>query len=340
MANNEITKLVDVITPEIYNTYMDTFTKEQSAFVQSGVAVSDERVSRNITAGGLLVNMPFWHDLNGEDEVLGDGDKELSTGKITAGADIAAVLYRGRGWKVNELAAVISGDDPMNSLLGKIGSWWWRREQAVLISVLNGLFATKTGTGEAATPAGPLNETHFLDVKSKAIDNFMILDAKQLLGDAAGQLALMIVHSAIYTSLQKLDLIEYIQPSQGGKPIPTYQGYALVVDDGVQTSGTGANKVYRSYLFANGSIGRNNGNPSDLTTFETAREAGKGHDVVYTRRAITMHPYGIKWTNTSREADNITPTNVDLMDPTNWEKVYEDKALGIVALDTKAVTSA
>ena len=99
---NEITKLLDVVTREVFNTYMNNFTEEKSALIQSGVAVSDPSVSANITAGGLLVNMPFWNDLDGEDETLGDGEKALSTGKITASADIAAVMYRGRGMSVNE----------------------------------------------------------------------------------------------------------------------------------------------------------------------------------------------------------------------------------------------
>lgn len=332
--DNEITQLLDVITPEIFNQYMNNFTMERSAFVQSGVAVADERVSRNITAGGLLVNMPFWNDLSGDDEVLGDGDKELKTGKITSGADIAAVLYRGRGWSVNELAAVISGDDPMDALMSKLGSYWLRREQQVLLSVLGGVFAP---AGETS-PEGQLLATHLNDQKAKPIDEFMILDTKQLLGDASEQLSLIIVHSAIYTSLQKLDLIEFVKPSDGGNPIPYYQGYRVVVDDGVPATGTTpANKVYTSFLFSAGAIGRNAGNPTQLTTFEKDRDAAKGNDRVFTRRALTMHPYGIKWTDAEREEGNITPTNVDLANPANWKKVYEDKALGIVALNSKAI---
>lgn len=336
--NNEITQLLDVITPEIFNQYMNQFTMEKSAFVQSGVAVADERVSRNITSGGLLVNMPFWNDLSGEDEVLGDGEKALSTGKITAASDIAAVLYRGRGWSVNELAAVISGDDPMKALMSKLGSYWLRREQQVLLSVLGGVFAPATGSGDTATPAGQLLETHLNDQKAKPIDEFMILDTKQLLGDAAEQLSMIIVHSAIYTSLQKLNLIEFVRPSEEGKAIPYYQGYRVVVDDGVPTTGnTPATKVYTSFLFSAGAIGRNAGNPSQLTTFEKDRDAAKGNDRVFTRRALTMHPYGIKWTDAEREEGNITPTNKDLANPANWKKVYEDKALGIVALNSKAI---
>ena len=62
---DELTKVVDVITPELYTDYMNIFTKEKSALLQSGAAVADSTVSENISAGGLLVNMPMWNDLNG-----------------------------------------------------------------------------------------------------------------------------------------------------------------------------------------------------------------------------------------------------------------------------------
>lgn len=319
---NEITRLLDVVTPEVFNAYMDNFTEEKSAIIQSGVAVADPSVAANITSGGLLVNMPFWNDLDGEEETLGDGDKALKTGKITASADIAAVMYRGRGWSVNELAAVVSGDDPLAALMGKIASWWMRREQAVLISVLNGLFAEN----------GALASTHLLAKPTEGISPELVLDAKQLLGDSADRLSMIVMHSAVYTTLQKQNLIAFIPNARGEVNIPTYLGYRVVVDDGVPSKGTGAEKVYTSYLFASGSIGRNTGNPSKLTTFETARVASKGNDEVYTRRAFTMHPYGVKFTNSAREEGEITPTNTDLSDPSNWEKVYEDKQIGIIGI--------
>ncbi|MCJ0591227.1 major capsid protein [Enterococcus cecorum] len=327
---DELTKVVDVITPQLYTDYMNIFTKEKSALLLSGAAVSDSTVSENISAGGLLVNMPMWNDLNGEDEVIDDGEKGLTTGKIVASADIAAVMYRGKGWSVNELAGQIAGSDPLQALMTKIGTYWLRREQQVFISVLNGLFAA--ADSGASTPAGPLNKTHLLDKKGSNIDKYTILDAKQLLGDAADQLSLIVMHSAIYTSLQKLELIDYIQPSQGGQRIPTYQGYRVVVDDGVPSYGSGATKYYTTYLFAEGSIGRNTGTPGRLTMFETARDAAKGNNNIFTRRAFTMHPYGVKFTNVDRESGFITPTNKDLANPKNWAKVYEDKNIGIVAL--------
>ncbi len=324
---NELTRILDVITPEIFNTYMDQYSTEKSALIQSGVAVSDERVSKNITAGGTLVNMPFWNDLSGEDESLDDGETGLSTGKITASADVAGVMYRGKGWSVNELAAVISGDDPMRALLNKVGDFWLRREQQVLISVLNGLFAPTSG----ALTSGDYKH---LNTTAASIDASAILDTKQLLGDAADKLSLLAMHSATFTQLQKQNLIDFIPQSESKIAIPTYLGYRVIVDDGIKP----VDGKYTTYLMATGAIGRNTGNPAALTTFEKARDAAKGNDNIFTRRAFTMHPYGVKWLNATVSAK--TPTNSDLATATNWKPVYESKNIGIVALQHTLGTTA
>lgn len=331
---NEITRILDTITPEIYNAYMDKRTSELSAFVQSGIAVSDEKVSKNITAGGLLVNMPYWNDLSGEDEVLDDGEEGLSTAKITSKSDIAAVLYRGRGWAVNELAKVVAGSDPLKSFMDKLASYWSRREQAVLISVLNGLFNTKTGE---ETVKGALVDTHVYDISGGSgaaakISGGAVLDTKQLLGDAAGRIKGMGIHSAVYTELQKQQLIEFIQVAGTNIRIPYYLEYALTIDDGLPVIGSGTNRIFTSYLFGTGAIGRNSGTPADLTTYETARDASKGNDEVFTRRALTMHPYGIKWIG---DPAGVTPSNAELADPANWNKVYDNKDIALLALKHK-----
>lgn len=325
---NEITKILNAITPQQFTEYMQQYTTENSAFVQSGIAVSDERVSKNITSGGLLVNMPFWNDLAGDSEVLGNGDKALETGKITAEADIACVLYRGRGWAANELTGVVAGSDPVRAILNRIGAYWLREDQKALIATLNGIFATGTG-GEK----GALEETHVLDQSkgSASIDASMVLDAKQLLGDASSQVTTIAMHSEVYNKLQKDNLIKYIQPTEARIGFHEYLGHRVIVDDGIVPTGD----VYTSYLFRTGSIGLNTGNPSGLTTFETSREAAKGNDMIYTRRALVMHPYGVKWTGAEVDAGNITPSNADLAKFKNWKRVYEPKNIGIIALKHK-----
>lgn len=336
--SSTLTQLVDTITPEIYNAYMQQLTAEKSAFVQSGIAVEDKRVATNITNGGLLVNMPFWNDLSGDDEVLDDGDTELTTDKITSGKDMAAVMYRGRAWKVNELASVISGDDPLKALMSRIADYWTRREQAVLISVLNGLFGTQT-IDTVSTP-GALVATHLNDISSGTgalakISGGAILDTKQLLGDASDRVSALGMHSAVFTALQKQQLIEYV--SEATNPnirIPYYLGYRIAaVDDNIPVEGTGTSAIYTTFLFGDGAIARNGGTPKALTTYETDREKLKGNDLIITRKAFTMHPYGVKFTDA--QTAGITPSNTELSDVRNWSKVYEDKNIALLALKHK-----
>lgn len=318
---NAITKIVDVITPEVFNQYMEQYSTENSALIQSGVAVADERVSKNITAGGTLVHMPYWNDLSGDDEVLSDSGS-LSTDKITSGQDIAAVMYRGRGWSVNELSAVISGSDPLGSLMNKIGGYWLRQEQKAMTSVLAGLF----GTDGALTTGN----TEHLNKTSVGIDAAAVLDTKQLLGDASNKLSMLVMHSAVFTDLQKQNLIAYIPASEAKIQIPTYLGYQVIVDDTLKPDSNG---VYTTYLLAAASFGRNTGAPADLTTFETSRDAAAGVDNVFTRRALTLHPYGVKFT--SKSVAGLTPSNAELANPANWTPVYDSKNIGIVALQHK-----
>lgn len=318
---NAITKIIDAVTPEVFNQYMEQYSTEKSALIQSGVAVADERVSKNITAGGTLVHMPFWNDLSGDDEVLDDG-RSLSTDKITSGQDIAAVMYRGRGWAVNELTAVLSGSDPMGSLMNKIGGYWLRQEQKAMTSVLAGLF----GANGALTTG----DVDHLNTTSARIDAAAVLDTKQLLGDASDKLSLLVMHSAVFTDLQKQNLIDFIPASESQIQIPTYLGYRVIVDDTLKPDATG---VYTTYLLAAGSFGRNTGAPADLTTFETSRDASAGVDNVFTRRALTMHPYGVKFNSTS--VAGVTPSNAELANPANWTPVYDSKNIGIVALQHK-----
>ena len=100
------TKIEDVIVPEVFNSYVIERTAELSALYQSGIVVKDPELDALATAGGKLINMPFWQDLTGEDEVLSDTDS-LETDKITASQDVAALLMRGKAWKVNDLSKAL-----------------------------------------------------------------------------------------------------------------------------------------------------------------------------------------------------------------------------------------
>ena len=214
------TSIADVIVPEIFAAYVIKQTKELSALIQSGIAVQNDKLDDLVTQGGKLINMPFWAPITGDDEVLSDS-AALTPAKITASQDVAALLIRGKAWSANELAGALAGSSPMAAIGAQVAGWWARKEQAVLISILNGIFGSALAT------------THVNDISAgtgdaAVISGNAILDTKQLLGDAADQFTAISMHSAVYTTLQKQNLIAFIPNARGEVDFPTYLGYALL----------------------------------------------------------------------------------------------------------------
>lgn len=123
-----VTRIADVIVPQIFNPYVTQRTAELSALVQSGVIVPDPQLDVLASSGGKLVNMPFWNDLTGADEVLSD-NSVLTPEKITANQDQAVLLMRGKAWRTNDLAKALSGDDPMRAIGDLVATYWARQRQ-------------------------------------------------------------------------------------------------------------------------------------------------------------------------------------------------------------------
>lgn len=325
-----VTKIADVIVPEIFSSYVIRKTTELSRLVQSGIITSNPELDRLITGGGKTITMPKWNDLAGDDEVLSEGTS-LTADKISADAEVATVLYRGKAWGATELAGCFAGSDPMDAIATLVAEFWNRKEQKTLISILDGIFAATNMTGLVSGDG------------TKAISAEAILDAKQLLGDAADKLTAIAMHSAVFTQLQKLNLIQYIPNSRGEIVMPSYLGYKLIVDDSlpytpaVAESGTSGSPGYQaaepakytSYLFADGVIGRGNGSPASLTQTEMDRDSLASTDYLINRRAFVLHPQGMKWKGTPAKE---TASNTELANGANWERVADIKQMGIVKL--------
>jgi hypothetical protein len=276
-----------------------------------------------VDGGGKLINMPFWKPLGGVDEVLSDSSP-LTPDKVTADADVAALLIRGKAWSANELAGALAGSSPMQAIGNQVSVWWAIQEQKILISILKGIFASALASSHVNNISAKYEEDGVISANA-------VLDTKQLLGDAADQFTAMAMHSATYTLLQKQNLITYIPNSRGEVVIPTYLGYQVIVDDGCPV----ANGVYSTYLFAAGVFGRGEGVPVDLTPVETDRDSLASDDILINRRALVLHPFGVKWTNTT--VTGATPTNAELGTAANWAKVYEDKAIGVAMLKHRVI---
>lgn len=317
------TTLSDVIVPELFTKYVVQKTMELSALFNSGIVTNNAEFDRLASEAAPIHNMPFFEDLQGDSENVTEGT-DLTAKKITSNKDVSTTIRRAAMWSATDLSAALAGADPMAAIGNLVAGFWARDMQKELINILNGVFAATTMIN------------HVLDVSTEEgaaanISASVFIDGLQMLGDAQSQLTAVAMHSAVKSYLKKQNLIT-TQRDSNSVEFETYQDRRVIVDDGCPYSGG----VYTTYLFGNGAIAFGNGNPVGFVATEVDRDKKKGSGVDYliNRRTFILHPRGVQWTNSSRAAVE-SPTRAELANKANWKRVYEDKAIRLVAIKHK-----
>ena len=325
-------KIADAITPEVYLKYFRERSIYESNFFKSGVITVSPKFNSLVAGGGTQFNTPYWNSIvkGVASEVLSDSSA-LTLNKTTAEKQIARRLERGIAYGVNDLVEINAGDDPMLSILSELGDYWDSDREDVLLAILKGVFADNL-----ANDSGDL----IYDIAAEAIGDQSddtkfsanaFLSAINLMGDKSRKFGAIAVHSAVHLRMQQLDLIDNVQTHAQDIGFGTYLGHTIIVEDNLPTiAGATSGTKYVSYIFAPGAIAY--GESYGELLLETNREILDGDDQIASRRIMTMHPEGFAWQEASVAGNS--PTNAELSDATNWDRVFEKKNIGIVRLVT------
>lgn len=106
-----ITKIADVIVPELFNRYVINRTMELSAFFQSGIVVNSPGFDALASEAARTHNMPFFEDLQGESEPTLE-DVKMTPAKIGSNKDVwqrTGIRYTNRNSFVSLQLSIRSG---------------------------------------------------------------------------------------------------------------------------------------------------------------------------------------------------------------------------------------
>lgn len=338
----DLTRISDIVVPEIFSGYVQTLTQEKSRLVQSGALVMDQRLSANLNGGGLTFNEPFYHDLLSTDgdhaeNISTDNGPDSTPDNIQASTEVQIRMSRNKSWGSADLTAALAGNDPMNAIANRVADWRQRRLQAAWLATMKGVFATND-----AAPAG--GSTHVtkdltLDLSANAgaaakFSSSAFISATGLMGDSMGQLTMVMMHSIVYQQLQRLNLIDFIPDSRGEVNIAYYMGREVIVDDGMPNSGG----VFHTYLIGAGATAMGSGSPKVPVAVKRNEEAnnGAGEEILFNRWEWIVHPVGHAWKGNA--ASKGGPTNIELGTAGAFNRVFrERKQIRIARLITKEV---
>jgi hypothetical protein len=335
-----VTRIADLIVPDIFTPTVQNLTTQNSRLVQSGAVTVDGELSNLLSGGGLTFSQGGFRDLaDDEENISNDDPTDLSTpNKIGTLTEVQVRLSRNNSWSSMDLAADLAGVDPMSAIANRVGAYWARRLQVAFISEINGIFADN-----ALAPGG--TDTHTLndlthDISGVAFDDGVtniggpaFISAFATMGDMMDELTMVMMHSVPFTRLLTDGLIVYgVNPRDpGSAQIPLYLGREVIVDDKV----TNAGGVFQTWLFGRDAFRLGNGLPKVPT--EVARVAaagnGSGQEVLHSRLEWIIHPVGYAYIGTTPAGG---PSNADLAAAASWTRRYpERKQVRIARLITR-----
>ena len=91
-----VTRIADVVVPEIFSPYVQQMTQEKSRLIRSGAIVLDAQLNSALAGGGLTFNEPSFKDLDNDAENVSTDDPatDSTPNKIGTATEIQVRLSR------------------------------------------------------------------------------------------------------------------------------------------------------------------------------------------------------------------------------------------------------
>jgi hypothetical protein len=340
-------RLSDAFIPSVYGSYTAVNNPETSAFVRAGVAVTSEFMNNLARGAGKTFTVPFWKDIDPslEPNYSNDDPADLAVpNKIGSGTMTARKSWLNQGFGEMDLVQELAGSSPLQHVRNRFGEYWTRVQERRLIATCVGLMADNVANDDADMVV----DISALTGDAASFNSDAFVDVAYTMGDQSASLTAIAVHSAIEAKMLKNDDIETIRDSEGAIVMRTYKGKAIIVDDNMPVSGTGADRVYTSMLFGSGAIGfggveghafaLGEGAPKVAAEVTRTAEAGNGGGMesIWERKTWMLHPFGYEWVEAGAALTEFSPTYADLRLAAHWNRVVSRKQVPIAFLKSKA----
>lgn len=323
-----VTRISDVIVPEIFTGYTINRTTELSRLVQSGAVVRDQTLDNFLAGAGLTVHSPSYRDLGNDEENVSSDDPDVYSvpKKIQTQQEIAVRLSRNNSWSTMDLVRALAGSDPMDAIANLVAGYWVRREQRLFVAEVNGVMANNA----LATDDYHVQNDMINSIAGTTYNNTVttfgagsIIDTAVTMGDAMDQLTMVMMHSVVYARALKNNLIQFVAQSNNPNAIaiPTFLGKEVIVDDGMPHDGQG---VFETWMFGQGAFRMGVGSPTVPTEIERKASAGNGggQEILHNRVERALHPEGYAYVGPTPVGG---PSNAQLATAANWRRAFTER---------------
>lgn len=321
---------------EVFSGMMQEADYWKTPIILSGIVQQDSSIMNLIGEKGNVATIPIYKPLDanesGMEALNNDGETDNTPVEISGSKQTCMLIQRMKAFKAKDFTKELTGADPMTFIRNKIAGYYqqvWEKELMNIAQAALGVTALKD---------------HILDLGTKSIEAGTVYDAEQAaLGDMAGGLGLMVMHSMIYKEYQKMGMVDFDKYVVDGVikkeiTLPTIAGKHLLVTDRFTSTGSGTDIVYNTYLFGEGaflSCDKKNYEKQYTTNYDPEKSAGT--DMFYTKQGKVLHPNGL-----SLAVDQIakeSPTYAELGKSANYSLKFNTKNVKMGLIKSKVGTA-
>lgn len=325
---------------EVFGDMMQEADFWSNPIMASGIVRQDESIMKLIGSEGNVATIPMYKPLNIHDENMGalnnDGLTDNVPQEVSGNKQTCMLIQRMKAFKAKDFTQELTGANPLTDIKNKIQGYYtqvWENEMMNIANAVLGLDALEDHVLDLSVTSGTASEANMIGATT-------LIDAEQMaLGDMAGGLGLMVLHSKIYAAYKKLGLVEYdkftvgnvlqkevVLPHIGGK-IPLVTDY-YTVDASVEGF-----PVFKTFLFGEGAfLSTDKKNYKNQYTTKYDPEKAAGTEMFYTKQGKVLHPNGI-----SLAVDNIakeSPTFAELGAKENYALKFNHKNVKMGVIKT------
>ena len=168
--------------PQAFGKYVDRIpnvTKNELA--KSGAVGSNEQARAALAnqTGSLYARVPYFGRIDGSTSQNNDGGHDIQSTSTTTYEQGFVVASRMDGWTEKSFSKnITAGVDFMDNVAAQVADYKMDVKQAMLLSILAGVYAMKTtGTGVAEKAANEFVEKHTYDITKNTGDDALVGDA-------------------------------------------------------------------------------------------------------------------------------------------------------------------
>lgn len=323
---------------EVFTDMMQESDFWKNEILASGIVQNDPSIMNAIGSEGNVATIPMYKPLNIFDSNMqplnNDGMTNNTPVEIAGEKQTCMLIQRMKAFKAKDFTAELTGADPLGHIKSKIQNYYtqvWENELMNIAGAVLAVDGLKDHVTDLSVTEGTVAEKNMITATT-------LIDAEQAaLGDMAGGMGLLVMHSKIYAAYKKLGLVEFDKYTVGNAiqqevTLPRIGGKLVKVTDyyTVDTT-TPSFPVYKTYMFGEGafkSCDKNNYKNQYTTDYDP--ETAAGTDMFYTKQGKVLHPNGL-----SLAVDNIakeSPTFAELGAKANWALKFNHKnvKMGII----------